>query len=62
MKRDIAKYKSFDKLYTNEKGQITNPSYRNQYGYCKRFEKEVSFIPNIYANYILKNALYIESK
>jgi hypothetical protein len=46
MVRDIAKYKSFDYLYT-ENGRVTNPSYRIQYGNCAKLNKPVSFIPNI---------------
>lgn len=44
--RDFQKYKSFDSLYTNEKSQITSPSYRINYGNCSKFVKDVSFIPN----------------
>jgi hypothetical protein len=46
MQRDFEKYKSFDKLYTNEKGIVTRPSYRINYGNCTKFNKPVSFIPN----------------
>ncbi len=44
--RDFEKYKSFDGLYTNEKGQVTNPSHRVNYGNCLKLNKAVSFIPN----------------
>lgn len=46
MKRDFERYKSFDFLYTNEIGQVTNPSYRINYGNCDKLQKPVSFIPN----------------
>ena len=46
MERDIAKYKSFDELYRNTRGEITSPSYRINYGNCQKFNKLVSFIPN----------------
>ncbi|HUS02954.1 MAG TPA: hypothetical protein VMY77_14550 [Chitinophagaceae bacterium] len=46
MVRDIEKYKSFDSLWTNEKGQITSPSFRANYGNCLKLNKPVSFIPN----------------
>lgn len=45
MVRDFEKYKSFDHLYTNTIGQVTSPSYRINYGHCKKFDKPVSFIP-----------------
>jgi len=44
--RDFEKYKSFDHLYTNEKGQVTSPSHRLNYGNCQKLNKAVSFIPN----------------
>jgi hypothetical protein len=44
--RDFEKYKFFDYLYTNEKGQVTNPSYRINYGNCIKLNKEITFIPN----------------
>lgn len=47
MIRDFEKYKTWNHLYTNEKGQITQPSYRIHYGYCNNLNKNVSFIPNI---------------
>lgn len=46
MVRDFIKYKSFDTFYTNEKGEVTNPSYRINYGNCTKLNKQVSFIPN----------------
>lgn len=45
MVRDIAKYRSFDSLYTNEKGQVTSPAHRINYGFCSKFKVDVSFIP-----------------
>lgn len=47
MNRDFERYKASDGLYTNEKGQVTNPSHRINYGHCNKFNKPVSFIPNI---------------
>jgi len=47
MVRDFGKYKSFDHLYTNSIGQVTNPSHRINYGNCTKLSKEVSFIPNV---------------
>lgn len=47
MERDISKFKSFDHLFVNEKGQVTTPSHRLNYGHCQKFDKPVSFIPNI---------------
>ncbi len=45
--RDFNRYKSFDMLYTNENGRISNPSYRPNYGHCKKFNlKAISFVPN----------------
>jgi len=44
--RDLNKYNSHNLLYTNEKGQVTNPSYRIHYGRCGKFNKDVSCIPN----------------
>lgn len=46
MIRDFDRYKSFDKLYTNTLGQVTNPSHRINYGFCNKLNKPVSFIPN----------------
>lgn len=46
MKRDLERYKSHDDLYTNEKGIVTHPSFRPQYGDCLKFNRPVSFIPN----------------
>jgi len=46
MTRDFEEYKYFDYLYVNEIGQVTNPSYRLNYGKCQKFNKSVSFIPN----------------
>ena len=46
MNRDIDKYNSFNALYTNEKGEVTRPSSRVQYGKCSKLNKDVSFIPN----------------
>lgn len=46
MQRDIVKFKSFNYLFVNEKGQVTSPAYRSNYGHCKKFDKAVSFIPN----------------
>lgn len=46
MQRDFEKFKSFDKLHTNEIGQVTRPSHRQNYGTCSKFNKPVSFIPN----------------
>jgi len=43
MIRDFAKMKSFDSLH---KGQ-EKASHRINYGNCEKFNKEVSFIPNI---------------
>ncbi len=45
MQRDAAKYQSFDRLYTNEKDQVTTPSHRPQYGHCQKFDKPVGFLP-----------------
>lgn len=45
MERNIEKYKSFDHLHVNEKGQVVN-AFRCQYGKCTKFDKEVSFLPN----------------
>lgn len=45
--RDFEKYRSFDPLYTNTKGQVTSPSHRINYGHCQKLFKQVSFIPNI---------------
>jgi len=47
MVRDFEKYASFDRLYTNEKGQVTSPAHRINYGRCSKLVKLVSFIPNI---------------
>jgi len=47
MIRDFDKYKSFDNLYTNERGQVTSPSHRINYGYCSKLDKPVSFIANV---------------
>lgn len=47
MHRDFEKYKTYDALYTNEKGQVTRPSYRINYGNCTKLNKSVSFIPNV---------------
>lgn len=44
--RDLNKYKNFDELHTNNKGQVTNPSYRIVYGSCGKFLRDVSTIPN----------------
>ena len=46
MVRDIERYRSFDVLYTNAKGQVTSPGHRVNYGNCMKFCKPVSFIPN----------------
>lgn len=46
MSRDIDKYKSYDSIYINKKGEITTPSFRVNYGKCNFFDKDVSFIPN----------------
>ena len=46
MVRDLAKYNSFDSLYTNSQGKVTRPSYRINYGRCTKLNKDVSFIPN----------------
>ncbi len=46
MVRDFEKYRSFDHLYTNSQGKVTNPSHRINYGNCNKFNKPVSFIPN----------------
>lgn len=46
MERDFGRYKSWDHLYTNERGQVTSPSYRINYGDCVTLNKPVSFIPN----------------
>lgn len=46
MVRDFDKRKSFDSLYTNSIGQVTNPSHRVSYGNCTKLNKDVSFIPN----------------
>jgi hypothetical protein len=43
MQRNIKKYKSFDYLY----GHSKKASHRVNYGYCDKFKKKVSFIPNI---------------
>jgi hypothetical protein len=45
--RNLAKYKEFDYLYTNKKGQVTSPSHRINYGFCNSQNKDVSFIPNV---------------
>lgn len=47
MKRDFEKYKLYDFIYTNKQGKVTYPSYRINYGYCEKFNKKVSFIPNM---------------
>jgi hypothetical protein len=47
MVRDFEKYKSFDELYKNNNGQVTNPSHRIHYGECQKLNKPVSFIPNV---------------
>ena len=47
MQRDFEAYKSHDNLYKNSVGQVTNPSYRVNYGNCSHFNKPVTFIPNI---------------
>lgn len=47
MSRDLQKYKLFDNSFTNERGQVTSPSFRINYGDCKKLNKPVSFIPNI---------------
>lgn len=46
MNRDFEKYKSFDNLHRNSKGQVVNAN-RLHYGYCKNLNKNVSFLPNI---------------
>lgn len=46
MVRDMGKYNSFDKLYTDNSGRVTRPSHRVSYGDCEKFGKSVSFIPN----------------
>ena len=46
MVRDFEKYKSFNWLHTNEKGQVMNTSHRVNYGNCSKLNKPVSFIPN----------------
>lgn len=46
MFRDLEKYKSSDGLYINEKGQVTSPGHRINYGNCQKLNKAVSFIPN----------------
>lgn len=46
MVRDFNKYKSFDSLYTDDNGKISNPSYRVSYGKCNKLNKDVSFIAN----------------
>lgn len=47
MVRDFEKFNRYDLLYTNEKGQVTRPSHRLNYGICQNLSKSVSFIPNI---------------
>lgn len=42
MKRDLAKFRSYDHLYEGAK----SASYRINYGFCEKFKKDVSFIPN----------------
>lgn len=46
MSRDEKKYRSFDFLYTNSEGVVTEPSHRIQYGICGLKKVPVSFIPN----------------
>lgn len=46
MVRDLNEYHKWDALYTNAKGEVTNPSHRANYGNCTKFNKPVSFIPN----------------
>jgi hypothetical protein len=43
MKRDLIKMKTFDHLH---KGQ-EKASHRVNYGFCEKFKKDVSFLPNI---------------
>lgn len=43
MKRDIEKRKSFDYLHT----ESPNAAWRLNYGDCEKFNKPVTFIPNI---------------
>lgn len=47
MNRDMEKRKEYDPLWTNSVGQITTPSFRAHYGFCKVRQNQVSFIPNI---------------
>lgn len=42
LKRDIAKYNSFNAMH----GLEINASHRVQYGRCAKFNKDVSFLPN----------------
>jgi hypothetical protein len=46
MCRQLDKYIEFDVMHTNNKGQVTSPSFRINYGWCNKFLKDVSFIPN----------------
>lgn len=47
MIRDLDKFKSQDYLYTNNAGQVCNPSHRIHYGNCNKLNKSVTFVPNI---------------
>lgn len=45
MVRDLEKFRSFDKLHTNEAGQVVKAA-RIHYGNCTKFSKSVAFLPN----------------
>lgn len=45
MVRDLDKFRSFDRLHTNNVGQVVKAG-RVHYGNCKRFNRAVAFIPN----------------
>jgi len=47
MVRDFEKYRDYDYLYKNSQGKVTHPSHRINYGKCTKFNKDVSFIPNV---------------
>ncbi len=47
MRRDLEKYNSYNYAYTLSNGKVEHPSYRIHYGYCDKFKKPVSFIPNV---------------
>ena len=46
LERDFEKYKSFNELYKDERGRVTNPSHRVLYGNCLKLNKPISFVAN----------------